>query len=333
MARSTVLLLFVLLHGVTAGAGMPRELADALGGGGVPADEVQEAERQPQAWIYEHESRGRQVTVIGLAKVPASPETLTKDLLKRDGILQSEALRQIGVFSDPAAPADVAKFRLPDSDIEALTDCEVGDCKFKLGERGVADLEKVDWSQPDARERVDALMRAAMVRSVRLYQERGREALLEAVDKDEPQSLAEGADRLTAQLGLSTRMVPALRDHLLHYPKAGIEGARDRILWTIRDYGYRPVISLVHSIIYQPPGKLPVTLIALKSLYTSHYFHARQRLIGLWADSGNPNATYLGFGDRLLFDDDVGSIKRRMLEAGVVKDTIARLELLRAAYE
>ena len=92
-------------------------------------------------------------------------------------------------------------------------------------------------------------------------------------------------------------------------------------------------MSLIHSLVYEPPAGLPTTLIALKTLYSSHYFQARQRLIALWEDSDNPNVTYVGYSDRLLFDDDVGRIKRRMLEAGVVKSTTQRLEVLRGEYQ
>jgi hypothetical protein len=332
--RSTSILAIVgVLCASSAGAGIPQELADAARKGGISEEDLQRAETQPMAWIYEKESRDRQVTVLGLAKIAAPPQTITNDLVKKNGLLKSESLRQTGVFSDPAVPADVAEYQIPESDLEALTDCEVENCKFKLSEKGVENLEKIDWSRPEAGRQVEALMRKGMVDFVRRYEERGHEALLETVGKEEPQSFAEGAETLTDQLGLSKQLVPALRDHLLRYPKAGIEGARDRILWTVRNYGYRPITSIVHSIIYQPPGKLPVTLIALKNLYASHYFHARQKLIMLLADPEDPNVTYVGYSDRMLFDGDVGSIKRRILEAGVVKNAINRLERVSAEYE
>ena len=35
----------------------------------------------------------------------------------------------------------------------------------------------------------------------------------------------------------------------------------------------------------------------------------------------------------MLFEEDVGSLKRRILEAGVLKDVHRRLELLRKAVE
>jgi hypothetical protein len=75
------------------------------------------------------------------------------------------------------------------------------------------------------------------------------------------------------------------------------------------------------------------TLIVLKTLYANHYFHSRQRLIGLWADTEDPNVTWIGYSDRLLFDGDVGSLKRRLIQSGVVKNGQDRLERLRKEYE
>jgi len=103
------------------------------------------------------------------------------------------------------------------------------------------------------------------------------------------------------------------------------------IIWTVRDYGYRPVTGVIHAVIYEPPGSLAV--VALKNLYSSHYFHARLQLIVLLADPEDPEQTYLGYSDRALFDDDIGSIKRRMLEAGILRDVGRRIELLRKAVE
>jgi len=333
MARRVALLILVLLHAAPAGAGIPTTLGAAARKGGLSDAEIREAETQPHARIYEAESRGRQITIIGLAKIPASPQKITADLATRNGVLKSEALRQVGVFSNPPKMSDLAKYRMPESDLETLADCEVGDCKFKLGEEGVEIAQQIDWSKPDAHDRLNELMKQGMLEYAQQYQQRGNAALLVAVDKEEPQSFDEGSDRLTAQLGVSKDLIPKLRDHLLHYPKTKIPGARDRILWTVRNYGYRPVTSLVHSIIFEPEQGPLAVLIAMKTLYANHYFHARQRLIGLWADDEDPNATWVGYSDRLLFDGDVGSIKRSMLQAGVVKNGRKRLEVLRAQYQ
>jgi len=323
----------LLFIAIAARAGAPPDLVAAALEGGIPKADVQAANTQPAANIYEAESRGRQITVIGIAKIAAAPKRILADLEASHGVLKSDSLLKLGEFSNPPQASDVAKYRLPEADIDTLTDCEVGRCKFKLGEKGIEAVGQIDWSQPDAYDRIDGLMKQGMLEVARGYEERGHAALVVSVDKPERQSFAAGAEQLVAQLGLSKRLIPKLDEHLLHYPNHQLPGARDRILWSIRNYGYRPVTSIVHSIIYEPPSANPAVLIALKTLYANHYFHARQRLIGLWADDEDAGATWVGYSDRLLFDGDVGSIKRRMLQAGIVRNAVDRLTVLRAQYE
>jgi hypothetical protein len=54
--------------------------------------------------------------------------------------------------------------------------------------------------------------------------------------------------------------------------------------------------------------------------------YSSSQLLGLYADTGNRERTYALYGDRLLFDDEVGSVQRRMLRSSVVADVRKRLE-------
>jgi hypothetical protein len=332
MRRTIAFVLLCLLHASNAGAGMPSELADAARKLGLASDEIAGVEQEPAVWVVEQESAARRVTVAGLVKLSVPPGAILRDLRRRNGMLRSEALRDAGRFSAPPQPADVAEYRLPESDLEALSECEVGDCKFKLRAVGVEAFGKIDWSAPDARERADALARKGLLDFVRSYRQSGREVLKAPfVDKEEPLSPGKGIDALAGHMQATTEVTQALRVHLRDYPRGALDGAEDLIIWTVRDYGYRPVTGMIHAVIYEPPGSFPV--VALKNLYSSHYFHARFQLIVLLADPEDPEQTYLGYSDRLLFDDDVGRIKRHMIEAGVLKDVGRRLELLRKAVE
>jgi hypothetical protein len=311
---------------------MPADLADGARQLGLSSDEIADVEQEPVVWIVEQEAGDRRLTVAGLAKLSAPPGTILNDLRSRNGLLRSEAMRDAGRFSTPPEAADVAGYRLPESDLEALSECEVGDCKFKLRAVGIEAFGKIDWSAPDARERADALAREGLLEFVRSYRRSGRAALrAPLLDKEEPLYLGEGIDALLGHLQTATETGKVMRAHLSDYPRNAADGAEDLILWTVRDYGYRPVTGVIHAVIWDQPGSFPV--VALKNLYASHYFHARLQFIVLLADPDDPEQTYLGYSDRLLFDDDVGSIKRRMIEAGVVQDVGRRMELLRKAVE
>jgi hypothetical protein len=311
---------------------MPSELADGARNLGFSSDEIAKVEQEPVVWAVEQESSARRLTVAALAKLSEAPGAILNDLRNRNGLLRSEAIRQVGRFSAPPLPADVDEYRLPEGDLEALSDCEVGDCKFRLRALGVEAFNKIDWSAPNARERADALARERLLDFVRSYQQSGPEALKAPfVDKEELLSPGEGFDALLGSVQNGVEAAKALRAHLRDYPRSTLDGAEDMIIWNVRDYGYPAVTGVVHVVIYEPPGSVPI--VALKNLYSSHYFHARLQLIFLLADPDDPEQTYLGYTDRLLFEDDVGSIKRRILEAGVLRDVARRLELLRKAVE
>jgi hypothetical protein len=126
--------------------------------------------------------------------------------------------------------------------------------------------------------------------------------------------------------------VETVRTHLRDYPKARLPGARDRLHWNVRDYGYRPVTSIVHTVAFAPGAGEPAGLIAAETLYSSHYFDARLQLLGLYADTESRERTYALYGDRLLFDDEVGSMQRRILRSSVVTDVRNRLEKVGESY-
>jgi hypothetical protein len=315
-----------------AGADMPSELAEGARNLGFRSDEIAGVDREPAVWIVERESSARSLTVAALAKLSASPDAILNDLRSQNGLLRSKAIQQVGRFSAPPLKADVAEYRLPAGDLEALSECEVGDCKFRLRAIGIEKFGEIDWAAPDARERADELARERLLDFVRSYQESGPEALKAPfADKEEKLSPGQGFDTLLGEIQWALEVSKALRVHLRDYPRSTLDGADDLILWNIRDYGYPPVTGVVHAVIYDPPGNIPV--VALKNLYSSHYFHARLQLIFLFADPDDPKQAYLGYTDRMLFEEEVGSIKRRILEAGVVKDVAARLKLLRQAVE
>lgn len=165
-----VVALGLVLAGVS-GADMPPELVEILSKPGVPAGVRAEAEAgQAPVWVLERDTGAGQISVAGIVRLAAPARRVADDFYRRDSLLESDILKISGSFSDPPVAADVAKYRLPESDLEVLADCEVHACKFKLGEPALAALAKVDWDLPDARDRIDALARGRMLEFVATYE-------------------------------------------------------------------------------------------------------------------------------------------------------------------
>ena len=324
MIWQTILIVFVITYAGVARAEMPQELVQMLAGAEVPSNARAEIEAGKAAvWVLERNSGAEQVTVGGVVKLAKPPRQVADDFFGRDSLIEGDILKASGTFSEPAVLSDVAGYSLPDSDLEVLADCEVHACKFKLGEQGLKELEAIDWEAPDARSKVDALARRRIVDFVATYQKEGRAALGRYVDKANARSVPEATGILLNQMNARV-LLDTVRAHLADYPKK-VRGARDRLHWNVRDYGYRPVTSIVHTVAFNPDAGEPAAIVAAETLYSSHYFDARLQLLGLYTDTEDPNRTYAVYGDRLLFDDKVGSVQRKFVRSGIVDDVRKRL--------
>jgi hypothetical protein len=332
MIRRIILVLLATACAGISHAEMPQELLETLARSEAPPNARAEVEAgKTPVWVFERDTGAEQISVAGIVKLSDSPPPIADDFFSRDSMLDADILKASGNFSEPAVLGDVASYRVPESDIEVLADCEVHACKFKLGERLLKQLEAVDWESPDARNQVDALVQRRMVDFVAAYQKEGRAALGRYVDKPDARSVLEATDILLEQMQAGV-LLKAVRTYFGDYPKSGVAGTRDRLHWNVRDYGYRPVTSVVHTVVFDPEAGEPARLIVAETLYSSHYFYARLQLLALYTDTADPKRTYALYGDRLLFDDKVGSIQRKMLRKGVVDDLRERLSDVRGKY-
>jgi hypothetical protein len=331
MMRQVVIVLGIACAGV-ARAEMPQELVEMLGTAEVPPNARSEAEAGgAPVWVLERDTGSQQITVGGVVKLAGAPERIADDLFRRDSLLDADTLKASGAFSEPAVPADVAGYHVPESDLEVLADCEVHACKFKLGAPALEALGAIDWDEPDARRDVDALVQRRMVELVGAYQKQGRAALGGYLDKPNSLTVTQATGMLLDQMKAKV-LVETVRTHLAGYPGSRLPGARDRLHWNVRDYGYRPVSSLLHTVVFDPGTGNPARLIAAETLYSSHYFYARLQLLGLYPDTADPKQTYALYADRLLFDDKVGSVQRRLLRSSVVDDLRKQLSKLGASH-
>ena len=69
-------------------------------------------------------------------------------------------------------------------------------------------------------------------------------------------------------------LLPELRTYLLSFPAADLAGADTFYYWEKVDFGMKPTIRVNHAVIYHPPGRgREISVVAIKQLYASHYFH------------------------------------------------------------
>jgi hypothetical protein len=108
-----------------------------------------------------------------------------------------------------------------------------------------------------------------------------------------------------------------LRDHLAEYPRRPAAGARDILYWVNEKYsGLKPVVSVVHAVIYQDPTKADRTVVAQKQLYASHYYDGSLAIASATAAlDGSVPVTYLVYANRSrgdLLKGGFGGLKRKV---------------------
>jgi hypothetical protein len=273
---------------------------------------------------------GRELIVAGIVEIDAPPSRVAAEIRRTRGLIDRKALKQSGSFGKPPGAADVASYKLPKSDIEALADCSVGDCKFKVRASRIEQLARLDWSATDLDAQVNQVVREAMLEYVTDYLAQGKGALAVYADKAKPESIAEASTGLMRKAAFIQRSMPEVDRYFEEFPNRELPGGEGLLHWSVQDYGYRPVTAVTHTLVYEPsevpPGE-PEVLIVQKHLFTTHYFLARIEFSGLFADGSD--RTYLIYVDRSIFDDEVGGFKRSMLVRGVRDDVAKRMNAVR----
>jgi hypothetical protein len=231
-----------------------------------------------------------------------------------------------GHFSTPAVAADAAKLAFDRSEVEEMKGCRPGSCDIRFGAAGLRTLQTaIDWKSSDYENRVNAYARQAAVDYVNEYRRKGDQALVTYNDRDEPMNLRDAWSGIVKSSSGFRGMLPELERYLVQYPSEPLPGGRDIIYWIKENYGLKPVISIVHGVIYAPPGRTNRTIVAQKYIYASHYYDASLAVASIISgtENGAP-VTYILYGNRSRGD---------MLKGGFggMKRTAARSQARKAA--
>jgi hypothetical protein len=217
----------------------------------------------------------REIAVLGIAAVRVSRDAWVRRVLALDGSTRPPSRRRLGVFSRPPVPADVRDVVIAQQDADDLRDCRPGACPVKLPAAGMARLrEEIDWSAGDTQARVSAIARQALLAYVADYRARGDAALVVYDDRGNVRA-SEAFTELLAQTPQLYRYVPGLQRYLTGYPSVALPGAAEVLFWSEDAVPQlRPILSVTHQVVYTPPQRPDVTLVAAKQIYANHYFEA-----------------------------------------------------------
>jgi hypothetical protein len=184
---------------------------------------------------------------------------------------------------------------------------------------------------------VNAFMRKAAVDYVTAYRARGDDALVTFNDRDTPTNLKEEWAGILKNATTLTARAPELMRYLDLYPAQPLAGAHDILYWIKENYGLKPVISIVHGVVYTPPAQPNRTLVAQKYIYASHYYDASLAVASIVGgmENGSP-VTYILYRNRSrgdLLRGGFGGIKGNVARSQARKAAETTLDTIRTQLE
>ena len=238
-------------------------------------------------------------------------------------------------FSTPAAPADVKDLAFDGGEVADLRACRPGKCDIRIGGAGIESLQtSVDWTAADAAERVNDFARKAAVAYVTAYRDRGDAALVTYDDRAKPVNLRGEWQGILGNAAYFHEYAPELKAYLEQYPRGTLPGARDVFYWVKENYGLKPVISIVHGVIYQPPARTDRAFVVQKQIYASHYYDGSLAMATLL--SAPDDTTYLLYANRSrgdLLRGGFGGLKRSMAQSQARKAAVQTLGTIKRQLE
>jgi hypothetical protein len=218
---------------------------------------------------------------VGVVYVDAPPARFLERFRDIERFERGPGIPQIGRFGDPPQIDDLAGLTLPADDVEALRRCRPSACDVKLSAAAMDRFRnEVAWTSPGASRQANEVARDVILDLLRAYQAKGNEGLGRYDDDGTPLSVAEQFEALLTSGDALPVPVPALITYLGDFPRSRPAPVEEFFYWTVVDFGLKPTIRVNHVVI-RPLDRGPSGVshaIAIKQLYSSHYFHTTLEL-------------------------------------------------------
>jgi hypothetical protein len=231
-----------------------------------------------------------EVFVFGAVHIDDTPEDylqLAGDIEKLRKLPSYLAIRK---FSDRPQLSDLEGFTLEDEDIKQLKNCKPGRCEVQLPTEAIEEFQKsVSWSSPDAASQANHTAQKMALEALLRYREGGNSTLGTYRDKDHPTEVAAVFETLLKRSKSLPAYLPELDRYLLQYPNAKSPNLESQFYWEKVNFGLKPTLRIVQAVIYRGNPGQPAYAVAVKQLYSSHYFHTALDLSICVRDSVEPD--------------------------------------------
>ena len=231
-----------------------------------------------------------EVLLFGAVYIHASPETYFQFARNFDRLREVPGFLALGVFTDPPQLSDLQGFSFDSDDIQALKNCEPGNCRIQMPATSIEGLHRsINWSAADVNEQVNQLLQKTAFERLLAYQREGNKALGVYNDKRDPTAVPEQFAYLLSYGNALAEHAPDFYHYLLAYPHGKPAKFEETFYWAKVKFGLKPTLRIEHMVTMRGRPADPVACaIAKKQLYSSHYFQTALDLSICVREGGDP---------------------------------------------
>ena len=231
-----------------------------------------------------------EVLLFGAVYIHAAPETYFQFARNFDRLRKVPGFLALGVFTDPPQLSDLRGFAFDSDDIQALKNCEPGNCRIQMPATSIEELHRsINWSAADVDEQVNQLLQKKALELLLAYQREGNEALGAYNDKRDPTEVPEQFAYLLSYDNALAEHEPDFYHYLLDYPHGKPANYEETFYWAKVKFGLKPTLRIEHMVTMRGgPADHVACAIAKKQLYSSHYFRTAVDLSICVRDDDHP---------------------------------------------
>ncbi len=254
-------------------------------------DEQIEAIHRGQALAKVLPSRtADEVFVFGAVYVEATPESYLRLASNVAALRKLPSYLAIRQFSKPPQLSDLNGFTLEADDIKQLKNCKPGKCELQLPGESMEEFQRsVNWSAPDAAEQANRVAQQMALQALLRYTQGGNAALGIYRDKSHPTDVAKTFESLLSRSKALPAYLHDLDRYLLDYPNVKAGNIETKFYWEKVNFGLKPTLRIVQGIAYRGSSSAGAPYaVAVKQLYSSHYFQTALDLTVCVRDTDQP---------------------------------------------
>ena len=236
-----------------------------------------------------------EVFVFGAVYIASTPESYLKLAADIGELRKLPSYLAIRKFSDPPQLSDLEGFTVEDQDVKELKDCKPGHCEVQLPAEAMEEFQRsIHWSAPDVASQVNRLAQKMALQALLAYIQGGDSALGAYRDKKHPAEVGDAFQSLLSQLKALPVYLPDLDRYLLEYPKFNTPNLETQFYWEKVNFGLKPTLRIVQAVVYRGahPSE-PAFAVAVKQIYSSHYFRTALDLTVCVKDKPDKRGFYL----------------------------------------